>query len=248
MSKSGYDFYLQKCLLPITPQSLQLKISNANKTITLIDEGEINILKKPGLTDISFECCIPQIEYPFATYKNGFKGASYFLEYFEKLKTQKQPFQFICSRTLPNGVPLFSTNIKVSMEDYAIKENAKQGFDLMVEINLKQWRNYGTKVVNISIPTSSVQETSQPEATVTSTRSEENAPKDYKQGDIVNFHGGTHYTSSCAGAKGYSASAGQARITLDKNCQGNGGVHPYHLIHTDSTSNIYGWVDEGTFD
>lgn len=153
MSKSGYDFYLDKCLLPITPSSLQIKIKNANKTITLIDEGQINILKQANLTDISFECTIPQIEYPFASYKNGFKNASYFLTYFETLKKLKKPFQFIVSRTLPGGNKLFNTNIKVSLEDYTIKEDSKQGFDLVVKINLKQYRQFGTKTVKVKITT-----------------------------------------------------------------------------------------------
>lgn len=62
-------------------------------------------------------------------------------------------------------------------------------------------------------------------------------------GDIVNFKGGTHYVSSYAGSKGYAAKAGPAKITSIN----AGQAHPYHLIHTDSSSNVYGWVDEGTF-
>ena len=31
MMKSGYDFYLKKCLLPVTPQKLEIKINNANE-------------------------------------------------------------------------------------------------------------------------------------------------------------------------------------------------------------------------
>ena len=69
--------------------------------------------------------------------------------------------------------------------------------------------------------------------------------KDYNVGDVVNFHGGTHYVSSYPGSKGYNARAGKAKITI-KN--GSGKAHPWHLIHTDSGSNVYGWVDEGTFD
>lgn len=69
--------------------------------------------------------------------------------------------------------------------------------------------------------------------------------KDYNVGDIVNFHGGTHYVSSYPGSKGYKARAGKAKITI-KN--GSGKAHPWHLIHTDSGSNVYGWVDDGTFD
>jgi len=170
MAKSGYDFYLKKCLLPIAPQKLQIKINNANKTLTLIDEGQINILKKAELTDIEFECEIPQVEYPFATYKSGFKGASYFLDYFEELKTKKNPFQFIVSRTLPNGKVLFSTNIKVSMEDYRIGENANNGFDLTVKIKLKQYREYSTKTVNIKISAS------KPQAAVQQARAAETSP------------------------------------------------------------------------
>lgn len=244
MSKSGYDFYLKKCLLPIAPEKLQVKINNANETVTLINEGQVNILKTPELTDIEFECRIPQVQYPFAIYKSGFKGASYFLDYFESLKVDKKPFQFIVSRTMPNGKVLFSTNMKVSLEDYKITEQAKEGFDLMVKISLKQYREYGTKTVTIKL-----KEEKKPTATVEQPRAADPpAKKDYKAGDIVNFKGGTHYYSSYAGAKGYPAKAGKAKITLDKTCKGNGGAHPFHLIHTDSSSNVYGWVDEGTFE
>ena len=52
MAKSGYDVYLKNCLLPVTPEKIQIKINNQNKTVSLINEGEINILKKAGLTDI----------------------------------------------------------------------------------------------------------------------------------------------------------------------------------------------------
>lgn len=65
---------------------------------------------------------------------------------------------------------------------------------------------------------------------------------DYKVGDVVTFKGGKHYVSSTS-SKGYSAKAGKAKITK-KNTSGK---HPYHLIHTNSKSNVYGWVDSGTF-
>lgn len=67
----------------------------------------------------------------------------------------------------------------------------------------------------------------------------------YQVGDTVNYHGGTHYFSSYPGARGYSARAGKAKITAK---DGSGKAHPWHLIHVDSSSNVYGWVDDGTFD
>ena len=121
MAKTGYDFYLDKCLLPVAPSKLTIKINNKNDTLTLINEGEINILKKAGLTDVEFECDIPQVRQPYAVYPSGFKGASYFLNYFEQLKTDKKPFQFIVCRQSPNGKKFFNTNIKVTLEDYKTK-------------------------------------------------------------------------------------------------------------------------------
>lgn len=146
---AGYDFYLDRCLLPIAPARLQMSIKNENKTVMLINEGQVNLLKAAGLTDIEFECTIPQVEYPFAVYTSGFRGAAYYLDYFEKLKTRQRPFQFIVTRMMPDGMRLFGTNIKVSMEDYQITEDAEDGFDLSVKIKLKQYREYGTKSVSV---------------------------------------------------------------------------------------------------
>lgn len=151
MARSGYDVYLNNCLLPVTPSKIQIKISNNNKTVNLINEGEINILKNAGLTDIEFECEIPQIKHPYAVYKSGFKDAGYFMGIFEELKVSRKPFQFIVCRKTPTGKKLLNTNIKVSMEDYKITEDAKNGFDFKVKINLKQFREYGTKTVNIKM-------------------------------------------------------------------------------------------------
>jgi len=146
---SQYDFYLGSLLLPVAPSQLKISINNNNSTYVLIDEGQINILKKAKLTDIEFECLLPQVLYPFAVYLGGFQGASYYLDQLEKLKTGQEPFQFIVSRTMPGGKVLFSTNIKVSMEDYKITEAAKEGFDVTVKIKLKQFRDFATKTCEV---------------------------------------------------------------------------------------------------
>lgn len=136
--------------LPIAPSSLSTQINSANKTINLMNDGEVNLLKKPGLTDFSFELLLPNVRYPFATYPNGFQKADYYLEKIEKLKVDLIPFQFIVSRMKPNGDLLFDTNVKVSLEDYEIIEDAENGFDITVKVNLKQYREYGNKKVALA--------------------------------------------------------------------------------------------------
>lgn len=61
----------------------------------------------------------------------------------------------------------------------------------------------------------------------------------HKVGDIVQFKGSKHYKSAAA-TSGSTAKTGPAKITAIS----TGAKHPYHIIHTDSTSNVYGWVDE----
>lgn len=170
MAKTGYDFYLKKCLLPVTPETLTVSINNGNSTVKLINEGEINILKKAELTDIEFECYLPQVKHPYAVYKSGFRDAGYYLDYFEELKTSQEPFQFIVCRRKPNGKSLFSTNIKVSMESYKITEDAGEGFDIRVKVKLKQWKDYGTKTVKVTITAS------KPKAAAEPTRETTTAP------------------------------------------------------------------------
>ncbi len=169
----AYDMYIGQMLMPITPSKITTTIKNQNETINLINDGEVNLLKSPGLTEISFTVLLPNQKYPFSN--GSFVPIVTYLNYFEKLKNSKAPFSFIVSRsisgaitrsvrtTLPDGrrvtttrvvsKGLFSTNMKVSLEEYAIKESRSQGFDVEVDIKLKQYKDYGTKKMIIEAPT-----------------------------------------------------------------------------------------------
>lgn len=146
----AYLFYLDKTLLPVTPSKLTIKVNNQNKTMNLINDGEINIIKQAGLTDIDFEALIPWVKYPFASYKDKFVSQKTFLKAFEKLKTNKKPFQFIVTRDKPDGKNLYDTDIKVTLESYTIHEDVKNGMDLVVSFKLKQYKEYGTNKIVLS--------------------------------------------------------------------------------------------------
>lgn len=64
----------------------------------------------------------------------------------------------------------------------------------------------------------------------------------YKNGDIVDFTGTIHYSSSNA-TNSSSCKAGVAKVTSTA----KGAKHPYHLIReANGGSTVYGWVDENT--
>lgn len=141
-----YRFYLDGSQLPVTPGKLELKIKNQNKTLTLINEGEVNVLRDAGLTEITFEARLPQQKYPFST---GSRDAAGYLERFEAIKTKKKKVRFMVTRAGPGGRLSFDTNIKVSLEDYTVTEDAGEGFDVLVALHLKQYRDYGVKTVKV---------------------------------------------------------------------------------------------------
>jgi len=152
---------------PVAPPELSTRINGRNETIVLMNDGEVNVIKKPGLTDIEFEVLLPNVKYPFAVYTNGFQPATYYLEKLEKLKIDDKSFQFIVNRMMPNGNLLFDTNMTVAIEDYEIMESAENGFDVTVRISLKQYKAYGNKRIVTKPATASSNTYNTPNATTT---------------------------------------------------------------------------------
>lgn len=144
----AYQFYIDKILLPVAPAKLEIKIGNKNEVCDLLSGEEINRLKSPELTEISFEALLPISDYPFSSYGKG-ESAATLLKKFYALKTGKKTFQFIILRKLPGSGELWDTNIKCSLEDFTHTEDAEDGGDVTVQFELKQYRDYGTKVIQI---------------------------------------------------------------------------------------------------
>lgn len=145
-----YSFFIDGMELPIAPQKLTVKIKGNNKTLTLINEGDINFLRAPGLTEITFDAVLPMLgQYSFA---NGYRRPDSYLNKLESLMTGKEPFRFLVSRVSPSGRLLYDTNMKVSLENYTVTEDATKGPDVAVSITLKQHISYSTKTVTVVKP------------------------------------------------------------------------------------------------
>ena len=137
-----YTFYLGNIIFPIAPASLNIKINNQNRTLTLINEGEINILKNPRLKDISFEVLIPKNKYPFARYLGGTMPVQYYIDTLAAMKDTNKPVQFIVIRTGKGLSSMHFTNLKVSLEDWDELEDADSlGTDLKLSIRLKEYKD-----------------------------------------------------------------------------------------------------------
>lgn len=156
MLDKGYMFYIDGILFPVAPSSMTTKIGNKNKIVTLINDGDFNILKKAGLQEFSFEFMLPAVKYPFARYLSGaFLPIKYYLTILDTLKNTKKPFRFIVVREGTIGTVGFDTCLTVSLEDFTIKESATEGRDIFVNVKLKEYKNDDKfmKIFNMSTAT-----------------------------------------------------------------------------------------------
>lgn len=144
----AYEVYIDDMLLPIPPEKIPIKYPGQNQTATLISGEEVNITRPRGLAEISLDVVIPQMNYPCAVWDGSISDAEDFLARIHDLKEGGSSFEFIVIRDGPGRSSFFDTNMDVTLEDYKVSDDVKEGFDLSVSITLKEYRHYGTKIMN----------------------------------------------------------------------------------------------------
>ncbi len=142
-----YKVFIDDLLIP-TPGEIAVKVKNKNKTMTLINEGEVNILKSAGLTEFDFKYIDPH-------------GRT--VDKLTSLKEAKKPFFLKIVRP-----SVFDTEMLVSLEDFSFKDVDKHIRDQVVSVKFKQYRDYKTKTLTI------IDENT---ASVEKPREEESSPK-----------------------------------------------------------------------
>jgi len=139
-----YRIYLKQdgkqILLPVTPSEIETKTGNRNKAVYILNYGEINLAKKPGLQEIRFTALLPGKRYPFVQTEGGFQEPEYFLNCFREYKAAAKPVQLILFRRIDDGTQLFCGNMDVLLEDYTITEKGGEQGDFWVELYWKEWK------------------------------------------------------------------------------------------------------------
>lgn len=229
---NGYNFYFKDgsdvLTFPITPEELNIAVGSNNKVVTLINEGDINILKSPSLIEVEFEARFPMRKYPYSREVGDFQT---YHDKFKELKEKRKSFRFIVARSTPNGKRTWDTNLLMALEDYELKESADEGDDVIISFKLKQYKDYGVKTVKTT--------SSKPETTSTS-----NTPR-----------GTDNKTKS---QQSYTVKRGDCLWNISKKFYGNGGkwttIYKANKSIIESTAKKYGkssssnghWIYPGT--
>lgn len=136
----AYQILLGGVLFPVAPQKIEVKIPSGNETIELIDGSQMSILKTPELSVISFSVELPGTAgRSYAVYENGFRSPGYYLQKLEQIVLGGETVLFQVVRALPNGASLYNTALLVSIEDYTVTDDVKEGVDTTLKLSLKQY-------------------------------------------------------------------------------------------------------------
>lgn len=225
----GYNFYFSDgsdvLTFPITPSELTIKVGSNNKVVTLIDEGDINILKAPSLIEVEFTARFPMRKYPYSREVSSFQT---YMDKFTELKEEKKSFRFIVARTTPNGKRTWDTNLLMALEEFELEENADEGDDVLVTFQLKQYKEYGIKTLKTKDAASNTTSTSN---TNRNTNNQTSTAKAYtvKSGDCLWNIAKAHYGNGSEWTKIYNAN--KSAIEADAKKHGKSSSSNGHWIY-----------------
>ena len=167
--------YKNGITLPIAPQSITLEVNGKNETMNLLNGGEINIIKRPGLKTVTFDAFLPDAPLPFAYYPDYFHGSQYYIDFIKTLSNEIHTNKIIkyfdfyvlrnqngsvsvdvsnISDTLGNNIYTYGAepyySMKCSVDSYTLKEEAKEGRGVTVSIKLKEYREASTSKLKLT--------------------------------------------------------------------------------------------------
>ena len=139
-----YRFYLKQgqtqFLFPVTPAKLEVKTDNQNETVSILNVGQVNILKGRGLEEIRFTALFPNRPYGFVQTQNQWKDPSYYIQILQTFQEAKLPVQLTVFRQIADGSLLFSDNREMALEQCTMTEKGGEQGDIWVDIVLKEYR------------------------------------------------------------------------------------------------------------
>lgn len=129
--------------LPILPESFQLTVDNLNKVVNVSSIGDINLIGKSGLKEISFSSFFPAQDYYFNEYNNPDKPFQ-FISKLEKWRESGKPVRVIITKT--------KINLEMAIESFSYGERDGTK-DVYYTIEFKEYKRLKTKTVaKVKVP------------------------------------------------------------------------------------------------
>lgn len=151
------EFWLQKendskFRLPVKPSQYTISVSHGNSVVNVVNLGDINLMGKTGLREISLSSFFPAKDYNFSNNSDRLTPLEY-VEQIEGWRNSGKPIRVVITGVL---------NMECTIESFNYGEQDATR-DIYYTLNLKEYKKVKTKAVNKAVNTSTRE--TQPEDT-----------------------------------------------------------------------------------
>lgn len=125
----------QRLRLPVLPSSFEVVVGNMNTRVNINEIGNINLIGKSDLKEITIESFFPAQEYYFVEY-NGFPSPYSCVEMIEGWRKSGKPIRLIITET--------NINLPMAIENFSYREKDGTG-DVYYSLELAEYVFVGVK-------------------------------------------------------------------------------------------------------
>nr|DAK68123.1 MAG TPA: tail assembly protein [Caudoviricetes sp.] len=123
--------------LPVLPEKLEVSSSGKNEKATVLELGEVLLLRKKALRTISWDSFFPAAAAPYVT--GSLSSPVGAVRAIQRARDTRTPI-----RLLITGTDL-DINIRVGVDSFDYEERSGELGDFYYSIKLTEWKNYGAQ-------------------------------------------------------------------------------------------------------
>jgi len=123
--------------IPVLPEKITVKAAGKNEKTTVLELGEIYILRKKGLREVAWESFFPANNAPYVT--GEIREPIEIVKAIENSRDTASPIRFILI-----GTDL-DINVRFGIDSFEYDERAGEVGDIYYSIKLVEWKDYSPK-------------------------------------------------------------------------------------------------------
>lgn len=123
--------------IPVLPSKLNVSSPGKNEKLTVLETGEILVLRKKGLRTVSWDSFFPANSAPYTT--GQVKDPVSIVKAIQKARDTQKPIRFLIT-----GTDL-DCNIRMGVDSFDYEERSGELGDFYYSIKLVEWKDYSPK-------------------------------------------------------------------------------------------------------
>lgn len=140
--------------IPVLPAKLNVSSPGKNERVTVLELGEVLLLRKKGLRILSWESFFPVSKAPYTT--GQIRDPVSIVQAIQKARDQKSPVRFLIT-----GTDL-DCNLRMGIDSFEYEERSGELGDLYYTIKLYEWKDISPKRIVLPVKKEEPAKTQEP--------------------------------------------------------------------------------------